>query len=152
MCSTSIFSCITTRISNFIIFFVFRIIIVKLFFTNITEFAFSYGFSCSFVNNFIFIFLKLIIFIVCCLEYSQNVFVKSLPLHTSCLFSIPLNEDTDFEKSDRISFAFLQMKFQDYFYIQQSCLLYIQDLHKSQMMLYKIFDIDILNPNILVSS
>ena len=152
MCSTSIFFCITTMIANLIIFFVFRIIIVKLFFTNITEFAFSYGFSCSFVNNFIFIFLKLIIFIVCCLEYSQNVFVQSLPLYTSCLFSIPLNEDTDFEKFDRISFAFLQMKFQDYFYIQQSCLLYIQDLHKSQMMLYKIFDIDILNPNILVSS
>ena len=46
-----------------------------------------------------FSFLKLIIFIVCSLKDSQNFFMQSLPQHTSCLFSILLNEDiVDIEK------------------------------------------------------
>ena len=131
MCSTSIFSCITIMISNFIIFFCL---------------------SNNYCQTFLYKYNRVLHFHMVSAALLLIILFLSLPLYTSCLFSIPLNEDIDFEKSDRISFAFLQMKFQDYFYIQQSCLLYIQDLHKSQMMLYKIFDIDILNPNILVSS
>ena len=43
-----------------------------------------------------FFFFKLLIFIVCSLKDSQNFFIffiKSLPLHTSSLFSMLLNKD-----------------------------------------------------------
>ena len=65
--------------------------------------AFSYDSCCSLVNNFIFFFLKLIIFIARSLKYSQNFFIQSLPLYTSCLFSMLLNEDiVGIEKPDGI--------------------------------------------------
>ena len=44
------------------------------------------------INLFVF-FLKLIIFIACSLKDSQNFFMQSLPLYTSCLFSRLLNND-----------------------------------------------------------
>ena len=48
-----------------------------------------------------FFFLKLIIFIVCSLKNTQNFFIQSLPLYTSCLFAMVLNEDiVDTEKPD----------------------------------------------------
>ena len=55
--------------------------------------------------------------------------MQSLPLNTSCLFSILLNDDiVDIENPDGIClFTFLWMKFQDYFYIHQAFLLNIQD-------------------------
>ena len=66
-------------------------------------FAFSCDSCCSWVNNFIFILLKLIIFIACSLKYLQNFFRQSLPLDTSCFFSSYLNEDiADIGKPDRI--------------------------------------------------
>ena len=46
------------------------------------------------------VFLNSVIFIVCSLKNLQNFFVQSLPLYTSCLFSMPLNEDiVDIEKT-----------------------------------------------------
>ena len=56
-----------------------------------------------------FLFLKLIIFIERSLENSQNFFMQSLPLYTSCLFSMLLNEDIlEIEKPDGIfSFTFV---------------------------------------------
>ena len=43
------------------------------------------------------------IFIARSLKDSKNVFIPSLPLHISCLFSMPLNEDIiDIEKPDGI--------------------------------------------------
>ena len=56
-----------------------------------------------------FLFLKLIVFIERSLENSQNFFMQSLPLYTSCLFSILLNEDIlEIEKPDGIlSFTFV---------------------------------------------
>ena len=87
-------------------------------------FAFSYDSFYFFVNNFIFFFLKLIIFIVCSLKNSQNFFMQSLPLYTSCLFSMLLNENiADIEKADGMCSL-------TYFYIHQFFLLYTQDLHK----------------------
>ena len=66
-------------------------------------FAFSYDSCCSFVNNFLFIFLKLIFFTERSLKNSQNFFIKSFHLYTSCLFSMLLNEDIeDNEKPDEI--------------------------------------------------
>ena len=58
--------------------------------------------------------------------------MQFLPLYTSCLFSKFLNDDiVDIEKLDGICFlTFAMMNFQDYFYIHQSFLLKIQDLHK----------------------
>ena len=81
MCNTSIFTCIMTMISSITIFFIFKIFIFKLFFTNIV-----YKYCCSFVNNFIFFFLKLFIFIACFLKYSQNLFIHCLPVCIECLF------------------------------------------------------------------
>ena len=56
-----------------------------------------------------FLFLKLIVFIERSLENSQNFFMQSLPLYTSCLFSMLLNEDIlEIEKPDGIfSFTFI---------------------------------------------
>ena len=80
MHSTSIFHCMMTMISNFTIFFVFHIFIL-IFFLQIKHiFAFSYDSYCSFVSNFIFFLFKI------------N-YLHCVPLHTSCLFSIFLNED-----------------------------------------------------------
>ena len=50
-----------------------------------------------------FFFLKSIISIACFLKDSQNLFMKTLPLYTSCLFSMLLNDDiVDIEKPDGI--------------------------------------------------
>ena len=67
----------------------------------------------------------------CSLKDSQNLFKQYLPLYTSC-FSVLLNEDiVHIEKPDGIFLLILlKMNFQDYFYIHQSFLLYIQDMHK----------------------
>ena len=90
-----------TMTSNFTKFFIFQIFIFKLLFTNV--FAFSYGSCSSFVNSFIFFFLKLIIYIACFLKDSQNYCVQSLALYTSCLFSTLLNDDiVDIEKPNGI--------------------------------------------------
>ena len=85
-----------------------------------------------FFNNLIFFFLKLIILIECSLKDSQNFFMKSLPLYTSCLFSMLLNNDiVDIEKSDGICLlTFVVYEFLGLFHIHQSFLLKIQDLHK----------------------
>ena len=79
--------------------------------------AFSYDFCCSFVNNFVFFFLNLIIFIVCSLKDSQIFFLQSLPLYTSCLFSMLLNHDiVDIERPNGIfSPAFVVNEFSGLF-------------------------------------
>ena len=103
MCSTSLLTCITKIISDFRVFLIFNIFIFKLFFTIIKLFTLSYEFSCLLVNNFIFFFLKLMIFTECPLKASQNFFIQSIPLHTPCLFSTYLNDDSvDIVKPDRI--------------------------------------------------
>ena len=91
--STSIFSCIITLIPNLTIIFIFSMFIVKVLFKYITNFK-AYDFCCYFDNNVIFFFLKLIIFIVCSFKDSQNLFMQSLPLYTSCFFSMLLNYDS----------------------------------------------------------
>ena len=94
---------------------IFQIFIFKFFFTNITDFCiFSF---CFFVNNFIFFFLKLIIFITYSLKNSQNFFMQSLPLYASWIFSMLLNEDSvDIEKPDGIcSLNFVADKFSGLF-------------------------------------
>ena len=93
MHSTSIFPSIITLISNFMIFLIFHISIFKFFFLNV-QILHLYM---------IFIFLRLIIFIACSHKDSNSFYMQSLPLYTSCLFSLLLNKDTvDIEKSDRI--------------------------------------------------
>ena len=104
MCTISIFPCIMTMISNFTNIFIFEKFIFKFFFTNII-YAFSYDFGSSFVNDFIFFFLNLVIFISCSCKNSQNFFMQSLPLPHACLFSMLLNDDIeDIEKGDGICF------------------------------------------------
>ena len=74
----------------------------NIFFFQIQIFALTYDSCCSFDNNFIFFFLILIIFIVCSLKDSQNVFIQSMPIHT-CFFSILLNYDiANIKKYDEI--------------------------------------------------
>ena len=87
MYSTSIFPCIVGMTCKFTIFFAFQIFIFKLFFKNLTFLAFPYDSCCSFVDMFIIFFLKLIIFNACFLKDLQKVFIESLPLYTSCLFT-----------------------------------------------------------------
>ena len=70
-----------------------QIIIFKFLFTNITDFFIFYDSYSSFLNNFTFLFLKLIIFIASSIKDSQNFFIQSFPLHISCLFSMLLNDD-----------------------------------------------------------
>ena len=87
---------------NFTIFFVFSMFIFKIFFTNVTNFAFSYDLCCLFVNNFI-LFQKLIVSIACSPKNLQNFFMQSLPLYTSCLFSMVLSDViVNIEKPDGI--------------------------------------------------
>ena len=65
------------------------------------------------------------------LKVSQNFFVQSLLLYTSCLFSMLLNNDiVEFEKPDGIYLlTFVADEFLGIFYIHLPSLLYIQDLH-----------------------
>ena len=92
---TSLFPCIMAMISNFTTLFIFQISILNFLLTNmIFFFAFLYDSCSSLVNNFIFLFLKLIIFIIfISLKNSKNLVTQSLSLYTSCLFSVLLNKD-----------------------------------------------------------
>ena len=65
------------------------------------------------------------------LKNSQNFLMQSLALYTSHLFSTLLNEDfVDIRiLMEYVHLLFLQMNFQDYFYIHGSFLLYVKDLH-----------------------
>ena len=101
MHSTSVFSYIMTMISNFHIFHVsnnyFQVFLYKY-----NRFFHFLWFLQFFLNNFTFLFLKLIIFIASSLKDSQNFFIKSFPLHISCLFSMLLNDDiVAIKKPDR---------------------------------------------------
>ena len=133
MQSTSIFLCITTMNFNVTIFFIFQILIFNFFFKNITDFCIFLSFAFAFsalclITSF---FQKLIIFIACSLDNLQNVFIQALPLYTSWLFSMLLNEYIlDIESLVKyVWLLLLQMNFQKQFYIHQSFLSYIQDLH-----------------------
>ena len=72
-----------------LMFFNFGMFIFKFIFTNIN--IFTNIFPCSFVNNFLFFILRLIISIGCSVKDLQNLLIQSFPLYTSCLFSMPLN-------------------------------------------------------------
>ena len=117
-------------ISIFIMCFILQTSLFNFFFTILQVFAFSYDPCCSFVNNFILLFFKLIIFIVCYLKNSQNFFIQSLLLCTSCLFYMIQNKDiVNIENlMEYVRLLLLQIIFQDYFWIHQSFLLYIQDI------------------------
>ena len=130
MCSASVLTCIMTMISIFTTFCIFNMFVFKMFFPNVVNFfAFLYNSICLFVNNSFCLFVCL--FITCRLKDSQFFFMESLPLHTSCLFSMSLNDEfLDIDKHDGICSLPSQIIFQDYFYIHQSLLLKIQDLHK----------------------
>ena len=99
MLSTSIFPCIMTMISNFTMFFIFQIFILKFFFTNVTDFCIFIWFLLLFLSIASFFQYKISIFIAFSLKNSQDFFILSLPKYTSCLFYILLNEDiADIEK------------------------------------------------------
>ena len=118
MCSTNIYTCIMTMDPNFTIFCILSIFIARFFLTNVKKFGILYDFCCLFVNNFIFISLK----------NSQNFFMQSLPLHTSCSFSELLDNDiVDIEKPDGICLLTV-VNFQDCFFVNQPFLSKIQDL------------------------
>ena len=93
MHSTFLFSCIMTMISNLTILCIIQISIFNFFFTNITDFWIFIWFLCSFFNNFISFFLKLIIFLACFLKDEQNLFIQPLLLYILCIFSMIRNED-----------------------------------------------------------
>ena len=132
MRSSSIFSCIIKMVSHVTIFFIFQIFILNFFVLQIQQvLVFSCDSCCSFVNNFIFSFLKLIIFIVCSFKDSQHFFIQPLPLYTLCLYSMLLNDDVlDIENlMEYVRLLLLWINFQGCFYIYQSFLLNIQDVY-----------------------
>ena len=95
-----IFPCIITMISNLTRIFSFKYLFSNFSFQIKHVFATSYDSCCSFVNNFIFFFLKLIIFIACSLKVSKKIFIQSLALHKLRLFFTLVNDDTiDIEKT-----------------------------------------------------
>ena len=104
LCSTSVFTCIVTMVPNFAIFSIFSIVPFKLFLYKYNRFLhFWYDSLCSFVNNFFFLFLKLIIFIPSPLKILQSFLMQSLPLYPPFLFSISLIDDkVDIEKPDGV--------------------------------------------------
>ena len=103
MHSTFLFSCIMTMISNLTILCIIQISIFNFFFTNITDFWIFIWFLCSFFNNFISFFLKLIIFLACFLKDEQNLFIQPLLLYILCIVSIIRNEDNvEIKKPDEI--------------------------------------------------
>ena len=103
MRSTYIFPCIMAMISNFAIFYLahirFQICLYR--YNRLLHFHIITA-ALLLITSF-FLFLKLIIFIVCSLKKLQNFFMQSLLLYTSCLFSMLLNDDiVDIEKPDGI--------------------------------------------------
>ena len=78
-----------------------------------------------------FSFLKLIIFIACSLKGSEYFFIESLPLYSSCLCSMVLNEHVvHIEKPDEIFPLTVVDKYSLLFFYLSIFLLYIQNLHK----------------------
>ena len=109
-------------------------------------FVFSYDYCCLFVNGIIFFFTKLIIFFIrCSLKDWQNFFMKSSPLYTSCLFSIP-------STAHIVGIGYLQRNMFTYF----CCAWFFKIVFTSIFFLNQIFKIWLnsrswLNHNILVS-
>ena len=88
--------------NDFLLYIFYLSNISKFFFIIRTDFCIFIWFLLLFCNNFIFFFLKLIIFFGWSLKSLQNFFCN-LYLYTSCLFSMLLNEDiVDIEKPDAI--------------------------------------------------
>ena len=98
MRSTSMFSCIMTITTNFTIIFILKNNAKNDYFQSFpykyNRFVHFYMIPAVLLLIISFLsFLKLLIFIACSLKYSQKFFIQSLSLHTSCLFSMLLNED-----------------------------------------------------------
>ena len=89
MCTTSIFLCTMTMISNFTIFFNFQLFIFKYFQDKCNRFSHFHMIPAA--HFLIIFFLNLVVVIACSLNSSQNFFIQSLRLYTLCLFSMLLN-------------------------------------------------------------
>ena len=94
-------SCIMKMISNFTIFFIFQIIVSKFFFINYNRLL-----NFNMIPAVLLLMISFFIFKINYLNFlkdSQNFFIQTLPLHTSCLFSMLLNDNiVDIGKSDGI--------------------------------------------------
>ena len=132
MHSASILSCIITMIFSFTIFFQSFMYLFSNFLYKYNKFLRFYEIRAALLLIIFFFFLKFIIFIDCSLKDSQKCLLQFLTLFTSCLSSKILNKVIiDIEKPDKIYLlTFVVDDFQGYFYIYQSFLVYIQDLHK----------------------
>ena len=86
MCSTSIFPCIITIITELMTFLSLTYSSSNCSLQIKQIFVFLYDSRCSFVNNFylFFFFLKLIISIAYSVKDSQNVFMQSLQFYNFC--------------------------------------------------------------------
>ena len=101
--STSVFLSIVAIISN-LQYALFSNIFFQIFLYKYDRFVHFHMIPAALLLIILFFFfLKLIIFIAYSFRYSQNLFIQSLPLYTSCLFSMLLSEDiVDIEKPDGI--------------------------------------------------
>ena len=90
-------------VSTFTIFFIVHIFFFKFFLDQYNRFLHFHVISTALLSITSFFLFKTIIFIASSLMYSQDLFIQSLRLHTSCLFSLLLNDDiVDTENSDGI--------------------------------------------------
>ena len=116
MCSTYIFACIMTLISNFMIIFIFQIFFFLIFLYKYKRFLYFRMIPAALLLMTSF-FSPLRVF----WKIHQNFFIQSLPLHLSCLFSMFLNDDIidiDIIKLD-VHLLLLWINFQNYLYIHQ---------------------------------
>ena len=103
MCSTSIFPCVITMISNFTIFFYLSHIHFEIVLYKYNRFLHFHMIPAVFFLITSFFLFKINYSIACSLKDSQNFFIQSLALYTSCLLSTLLNDDiVDTEKPDGI--------------------------------------------------
>ena len=93
-CSISLFTSVMKIVFKFTLIFINSVFMLEHFlflFFEIWQFWLLCNCCCSFVNFIIFIFSKLITFIECSLNVSQNILMQSWPLYASPLFSRPSN-------------------------------------------------------------
>ena len=123
---TYIFPCIMTMISNFTIFFIFQIFAFQIF---LHKYFRMIPAALLLITAFSF-FKKVIVFIACSIKNLQVFFHTTFYL---CIHHAYLHHALYTSWKNRIEYVHLLlliMNFQDYFYINQSFLLYILDLHE----------------------
>ena len=132
MCSTSIFPCIMTMISNFAIFFYLSNICFQIFLHKYNNFLYFHMIPAALLLIISFFFLFKTNYFHCLKIYknfSGNLYL--MLIHHAYFLCLQIRmQQTLKNLMEYVCLLLMQMIFQDYFYIHQCFVLYIQDLHK----------------------